>query len=166
MAGGSSRPNTRPLSAASSAASRAVWKFAAASRSPTDCGVVGRVASASRSRRTARSRISSRRRYRVVTACCSAASSGSAVSGSAFCRELDNSLLFLLESPQFLRMAFLSKGQLTIVRRFRAFVIRPCGMSRYGSGVGPGLLVALTLPGLVLLLVTVAVAEHVAARLG
>src|SRR3954447_14102764 len=39
-------------------------------------------------------------------------------------------------------------------------------MSRYGSGVGAGLLVALTLPGLVLLLVALAVAEQVAARLG
>jgi hypothetical protein len=39
-------------------------------------------------------------------------------------------------------------------------------MSRYGSSVGPGLLVALTLPGLVLLLVVVAVVEQLAARLG
>src|SRR3954452_7028233 len=39
-------------------------------------------------------------------------------------------------------------------------------MSRYRPGVGPGLLVALTLPGLVLLLVVLAVAEQLAARLG
>jgi hypothetical protein len=39
-------------------------------------------------------------------------------------------------------------------------------MSRYGSPVGPGLLVALTLPGLVLLLVAVAGVEQLAARLG
>src|SRR4051812_14140145 len=39
-------------------------------------------------------------------------------------------------------------------------------MSRYGSGMGPGLLVALTLPGLVLLLVALAVTEQLAARLG
>src|SRR3954471_21468599 len=39
-------------------------------------------------------------------------------------------------------------------------------MSRYRSGVGPGLLVALTLPGLVLLLVALAVGERLAAGLG
>lgn len=39
-------------------------------------------------------------------------------------------------------------------------------MSRYRRAMGPGLLVALTLPGIVLLLVLLAVVEHLAARLG
>jgi hypothetical protein len=39
-------------------------------------------------------------------------------------------------------------------------------MSRYGREMGPGLLVALTLPGLVVLLVVLAVAEQLTARLG
>jgi Family of unknown function (DUF6191) len=39
-------------------------------------------------------------------------------------------------------------------------------MSRYGRVMGAGLLVALTLPGLVLLLVALAVGEQFAARLG
>jgi hypothetical protein len=40
------------------------------------------------------------------------------------------------------------------------------GGSPYGSRMGPGVLVALTLPGLVILLVVLAAAEHAWARVG
>ena len=86
------------------------------------------------------------------------------MSGTTSCRELDNALLFLLVSQQFLRIGrFLRCAAIGHCAQISPF-LSPVAVARRAT-VAAWPRTAPTLPGLVLLLVAVAVGEPVAARM-